>query len=110
MWHYKQLGNFGFEVLRPNEDGDLEVLQCVFIVRPDEVLVQGPENEIIVFSTPGGLADYDDFTMRDNYLIIRYEDSYLQAKIEPAEGLVVDIFDNVSDELINTSAVWWEDL
>jgi len=115
MWHPERseylYGAYGFEVLRPDEDGESEILKVTIEFDKGAVRIEGADNGF-VFPT------FDEryptsVTIQDAYLIAYYGDThFLQLKIEPAEGLVCDWYEYIEEgeELIDTVAIWWEDL
>jgi hypothetical protein len=112
MWHStSEHDEFGFEVLRPDENGDSQIIQCTVVFDQDKIFVEGPTYFHYLFtdSIKGAPNSYD---FKDEYLIARYDDFYVQLKIEPGEGLVADMWDNDDDTSspIEEAPIWWEDL
>ena len=115
MWHpdpsgYKY-GAYGFEALRPDEEGESEILKVSVAFESGRLRVEGPDNQ---FRLPTGANGYPtSVTIQDYYLIAYYGDThFVQLKIEPAEGLVVDVYQyhEEGEDLIDTAAIWWDDL
>lgn len=107
MFHQKAPNEFGFEVLRPDYNGDLELLQCSIFFTKEEVSLSTPEDTKQLFVS-------DDMTPKNydvegQYLIAYYGDFFIQFKIEPHEGLIVDVYDADGDTCMSTYAVSWED-
>lgn len=117
MWHSGgRINEYGFEVQRPGVYGELEVIKVVVTFDEDKVVVYGPEETFTLFQGEGlSLPSRVDF--KDQYLVAyfdmhTYNDSFVQLKVE-SEGLVIDYFsvdDEGEDNLIQTAAIWWEDL
>lgn len=111
MWHPDENGAYGFEVLRPDEDGESEILKVTVEFEIGYVHILGADSGF-VFPT------FEDFlptsvTIQDAYLIAYYGDThFVQLKIQPSEGLVCDWYEYIEEgeELLNTTAIWWEDL
>lgn len=112
MWHPDENGAYGFEVLRPDGNGDSEILKVSLSIHPDKVVIQGAENTFTIFEEDLGDVLMADF--QSEYLIINLEGlRSMEFKIE-SEGLVCDYYQifepNGDSEHIDTAAIWWEDL
>lgn len=106
MWHHNEHGAYGFEVLRPDEDGEMEIVQVSLTFQEDGVVIQGPENTFTVFE---GMGHPYRVAFQDEYLIGYFDGHFMEFKIEAPEGLVCDHYDE-EDGPIDTTAIWWEDL
>lgn len=110
MWRESNEPNtFDFEILRPDYNGDLEVLQCSLSFSEEGVSITSPDKTIVLFENEDRVLP-NRFEAEDQYLFAHYDEFFLQFKIEPHEGLIADVYNEEFDtEIMDTVAVWWED-
>lgn len=107
MWHPVDGGAYGFEALRPNEDGELEVLKVTLTFEPNKAVISGPDKTYSIFEHIDHEMPRVEFS--DQYLLAYFDGHWMEFKIEPSEGLVCDQYEDEYGP-VGTLAIWWEDL
>jgi hypothetical protein len=111
MWYStSEHDEFGFEVLRPDENGDLEMIQCSAWFDTNRLVIEGPTcfHHLFEYIIKDAPTSYD---FNGEYLIARYDGFYIQLKIEPGDGLVIDVWEDNDDAYspISEATIWWDD-
>ena len=111
MWHQLDYLKYGFEMLRPDEEGDLEIVQCSLQIEPYQIVIEGPDNTIHTFDDILQVEP-NRVDIGNEYLVAYYDGFYIQIKIEPGDGLVLDMWANNDDvsSPISEEAIWWDEL